>query len=201
MFKKLLTLLLLGGGVLSAETRVLAISGSLREDSCNTKLVKEAALEAKRQGAEVMVIDLRDFPIPFYDGDLESKEGMPPHAKRLRQLMISSQAIFIATPEYNGSPSAVLKNALDWASRNEQGQPSREAFQGKKFAVMSASPGGGGGSRAAAHLQSILQNMGGTVVSTKVAVPSVYDAFDSQGKLKSQQLRIQLQQQIQEALK
>ena len=162
-------------GSLAADMKVLAFAGSTREDSYNKKLVREAAGLAKQMGATVTVIDLKDFPMPFYDGDLEASQGLPPQAKRLRALMMDSDAIVIATPEYNGSVSAVLKNAIDWASRDEKGQFSGEAFAGKKFALMSASPGGGGGARALAHLQTIIENVGGQVLDQRVAIAKAYN--------------------------
>ncbi len=163
---------------LTAELKVLAFSGSTREDSYNKKLLREAVALAKQKGAMVTIIDLKEFPMPFYDGDLEANQGLPPQAKRLRALMIDSDAIIISTPEYNGSISAILKNAIDWASRDEKGQFSQDAFDGKTFAIMSASLGGGGGSRALAHLQSILENVGGHVLEQHTTVAKAHQAFN-----------------------
>lgn len=179
---------------LSAELKILAFSGSTRDDSVNQKLVVEAANLARQMNASVTVINLKDYPIPFYDGDLEAKEGMPAKAKRLRQLMMQSDAIFIASPEYNGSLSAVLKNAIDWASRNEEGNFSLEAFKGKRFVIMSASPGPGGGARGLVHLRTILENVGGKVISEQVVIPDAYQAFDQQGHLKNQKIKSELKQ-------
>jgi NAD(P)H-dependent FMN reductase len=94
-----------------------------------------------------------------------------------------------------------LKNIIDWASRTENGGPSREAFQGKTFVIMSASPGPGGGARGLAHLRSIIENIGGTVLTEQISVPSGFTAFDEQGHLKDPALNTKLQQTIQEALK
>jgi NAD(P)H-dependent FMN reductase len=80
---------------LSAEVKVLAFSGSTREDSYNRKLLREAAVIAQEMGATVTIIDLKDFPMPFYDADLEKQQGMPPNVKRLRDLMIASDAVTI----------------------------------------------------------------------------------------------------------
>lgn len=198
MLKWCLAIGLLFGGPVAAETKVLAFSGSTREGSFNKKLVQEAAKMAQQMGAIVTVIDLRDYPLPHYDGDLEAKEGMPENAKRLRQLMMGSQAIIIASPEYNSSVSGVLKNLIDWASRNEEGKPSREAFKGKKFAIMSASPGQGGGARGLVHLRAIIEGIGGEVVQQQVSVPQAYNAFNAQGALESPELKEQLKQEIQQ---
>ncbi|CCB86824.1 NADPH:quinone oxidoreductase [Parachlamydia acanthamoebae UV-7] len=200
MWKLVLALSLFTSSMLSAETKVLAFSGSTRTDSINKKLVTEAGNLAKQLGATVTFIDLKDYPMPFYDGDIEKEQGMPNDAKRLRQLLIQNQVIFIASPEYNGSLSAVLKNALDWASRSEDGGSSRDAFKGKKFVLMSASPGQGGGTRGLAHLRSIIEGIGGTVISQQFVVPNAFEAFDSQGKLKNPQAGSELKQIVQQAI-
>ena len=114
--------------------------------------------------------------------------------------MIQSNVILIASPEYNGSLSGVLKNTIDWASRNEEGEGSREAFKGKKFVLMSASPGPGGGANGLIHLRSILERIGGTVVPQQIIIPDAYNAFDDQGRLKDNKIKNELQQAIQAAL-
>lgn len=182
-----------------AETKVLALSGSSREDSVNKKLVTEAAAFAKQAGAKVTIVDLKDYAMPFYDGDLEANEGMPAKAKEFRQLFLDSDVILIASPEYNGSLTAVLKNAIDWASRDGQGGGSRDAFKNKKFVLMSASPGSTGGSRGLEHLRAILGNLQGNVVVEQITVPDAYSAFDEQGHLKNTKLADQLKQLVQTA--
>lgn len=177
---------------LSAETKVLAFAGSTRTDSVNQKLVNEAAQLASQMGASVTVINLKDYPIPFYDADLEAAEGMPAHAQQLRQLMIQSEVILIASPDYNSSVPAVLKNVLDWASRSEEAGSSRDAYKGKKFGIMSASPGLSGGARGLIHLRTIITAVGGTVNPMQVSVPGAYNAFDEQGHLKNEELKIKL---------
>jgi chromate reductase, NAD(P)H dehydrogenase (quinone) len=200
MLKWLLVIGLSCIGPLSAQVKVVAFSGSTREQSVNKKLLQEAVKVAERMGAEVKVIDLRDFPMPFYDGDIEAKLGMPEHAKRFRQLLIESDAVLITSPEYNGSVSGILKNTLDWASRSENGQPSRDAFKGKKFAIMSASPGPGGGARGLEHLRTIIENVGGIVVQQRLSVPNAYNAFDPQGALRDDTLKHKLSEEIQQLL-
>lgn len=160
-----------------AEIKVLAFAGSVRKDSYNKKLLGDAASIARQMGAKVTVIDLKDYPMPFYDADLEASQGLPKNADRLRELMINSDAIIIASPEYNASISAVLKNTLDWASRDKKGGYSPQAFKGKKFAIMSASPGPGGGHRGLTHLRTILEALGGTVVKPEVSISSAHEYF------------------------
>lgn len=196
----MLTLFLLCTAALHAQTKVLALSGSTRSDSANKKLVIEASHIARDLGADVTYIDLRDYPIPFYDGDLEEKDGMPANAKKIRQMMIQSDVIMIASPDYNGSMTAVLKNVLDWASRSEKGGSSREAYKGKKFVLMSASPGWKGGVRGLAHLRTVLEFIGGTVMPQQVVVPKAFDVFNSEGHLINEEIRIQLRNIIETSL-
>ena len=200
MFKWILVACVALSTALQAEINVLAFSGSLRDDSVNKKLVIEAANFAKQLGAKVTVLNLKDYAMPFYDQDLEDREGLPPKAREFRNLLIQSQVVIIASPEYNGSVSAVLKNALDWASRDDDANPSREGFKGKKFLLLSASPGRSGGTRGLVHLRAIIENIGGTVLQNQVSVPNAYDAFNEQGQLKDPQLRTQLQQSVRSAL-
>lgn len=183
MWKWIILLCAICSASLSAEINVLAFSGSTRKDSVNKKLVLEAAHFARGKGANVTVIDFKDYAMPFYDGDLEAANGMPIKAKQLRQLMIKSRVIFIASPNYNSSLSAVLKNAIDWASRSEEGHESREAFKGKIFVIMSAGPGASGGAKGLGHLKTILEKLGGTVLPQQFVVPHAGQAFDQEGHL------------------
>lgn len=186
--------------IVSAEVKVLAISGSTREASINKKLVTEAAEIARKTGADVTVINLNDYPIPFFNEDLETEQGMPVKAKQLRRQMVTSNVILIASPEYNGSLPAILKNVIDWASRAETGGPSREAFQGKTFVIMSSSPGAGGGAKGLSHLKSIIENIGGKVVEQQVALPNGFTAFDAQGHLKDPAMQANLEKAVRSAV-
>lgn len=175
--------------------KILAISGSTRTDSYNKKLLIEAVETAKNLGAEVTVIDLKDFFMPFYDGDLE-KEGMPEGVKKFRRLIVEADGVIIASPEYNRSFSAVLKNALDWASRSEEGTFTRDAFENKLFALMSASGGKSGGKKGLAHLQDVIEDLGGTVLPVQVSVGKVHEVVNSQEGLKASSVKEPLEQEI-----
>src|SRR5262245_37351060 len=122
MWKWMIILCVACSAALHAEINILAFAGSTRQESVNKKLIAEAAFVARQLGANVTLIDLKDYPIPLYDGDLEAKKGMPSKAKKLRQLIEKHSIILIASPEYNGSLSAVLKNVIDWMSRTEEGK-------------------------------------------------------------------------------
>lgn len=183
-----------------AELKVLAFSGSTRNGAYNQALTKEAARIASEKGAKVTVINLEDFEMPFYQADVEAAKGMPKNAKKFRDLMLSHDRIIIASPEYNGSVTAVLKNALDWASRSEKGEFSADAFKGKTFALMSASPGKGGGKRSLDHLHQIIVGLGGKTTHTEVVVPQSYLAFDGKERLKNNDTKKRIEQAVNELL-
>jgi chromate reductase len=170
--------------IMASPPKILAFAGSTRIDSYNKKLVKIAAAGAKAAGAEVTYIDLRDLPLPLYDEDLEAQEGLSANARTLKDLMISHQGLLIASPEYNSSLTAVLKNAIDWASRPAPNEAPLAAFAGKVAAIMSASPGALGGLRGLVHLRSILGNIKVLVLPDQIAITKAYEAFNADGTLK-----------------
>ncbi|MEH2309306.1 NADPH-dependent FMN reductase [Nostoc sp.] len=170
--------------IMASPPKILAFAGSTRIDSYNKKLVKIAAAGAKAAGAEVTYIDLRDLPLPLFDEDLEAQKGLPANARTFKDLMISHQGLLIASPEYNSSLTAVLKNAIDWASRPAPNEAPLAAFAGKIASIMSASPGALGGLRGLVHLRSILGNIKVLVLPDQVAVPKAYEAFNPDGTLK-----------------
>src|SRR5690606_32044347 len=137
----------------SMSIKVLALAGSTRTGSYNRMLAALAAEAAREAGAEVTLINLRDYPMPLYDGDLEEREGLPTSARQLRELFLSHDALIIASPEYNGSLSAVLKNTIDWLSRPQPGDPPRACFANKVAVIVSASTGALGGMRGLVHLR------------------------------------------------
>lgn len=169
---------------MSKTPRILAFGGSLRRDSFNQKLAAIAAEGAKEAGAEVTVIALRDFPLPVFDEDLERESGKPEAAVRLKRLFAEHDGLIIASPEYNSSVTAALKNAIDWVSRVDgPDEPMLSALAGKSAVICAASPGGLGGLRGLVHLRAILGNIGITVLPDQVAVGGAYQAFDSAGAL------------------
>lgn len=200
-FARSLLLFLILTTHLSAQMKVLSFSGSTRGGSFNKKLVQEASCMAKNSEAVVKQIDLKNFPMPFYDGDLESTQGMPYYAKEFKRLMVESDVIIIASPDYNGSLSAVLKNALDWASRSEDGKSSRDAFKGKKFVLMSTSPGKSGGIKGLLHLRSIIENIGGSIVLEPLAIGQSHNVFDVNGHVKDEAIKLRVQQLVKAGLK
>jgi chromate reductase len=164
--------------------KILAFAGSTRTESYNKKLVKVAAEAARKAGAAVTLIDLRDYPLPLYDGDLEA-QGIPENVHKLKKFFLENDGLLISSPEYNSSITGVLKNALDWVSRTTgAGEPSLSAYRNKVAALISASPGALGGLRSLFTLRPMLSNIGVLVLPSQVAVGKAADAFDPQGQLK-----------------
>lgn len=169
---------------MSTTARIVALAGSTRRDSYNKRLARIAAQGAEAIGAEVTVVELNDHPMPLFDEDLEAAEGPPAGAKSLKALLVAADGLLIASPEYNSSISAVLKNAIDWVSRPVPGEAPLIAFRGKVAGLLSASPGGFGGLRGLVHLRSILGNIGVVVLPDQISIPSAHDAFGDDGRLK-----------------
>ena len=164
-------------------SKIIAFAGSTRTASYNKMLVRVAAEDVKKAGGEITLVDLRDFPMPLYDGDLEESDGQPPSGTKLYELMKEHQGLLLACPEYNSSITGVLKNTIDWVSRPREGEPPLAAFTGKVAALLSASPGALGGLRGLVHVRSILGNIGVTVIANQIAVPKAMEAFDADGSL------------------
>ena len=165
--------------------KILAFAGSLRKGSFNKKLIRIAVEGARSAGAEVTLIDLKEFPVPVYDGDDEAAKGLPDNAKKLKKLFLEHQALLISSPEYNSSIPGGLKNMIDWVSRAEtKEEPPLACFDKKVAAIMSASPGGLGGLRALVPLRMMLENIRVMVLPGQVAVSKADQAFDEKGALK-----------------
>ncbi len=161
--------------------KLLAISGSGRQDSLNAQLLSSAVAHAKALGAEVTTLDLRELALPIYDGDLESSAGLPTGCRALKQTLSGHHALLVASPEYNGFFSPLLKNAIDWASRPEEGKTS--PFTGKVAALLAASPGALGGLRGLPFVRLLLTNLGVLVTPGQMSLPNAHQAFDASGQL------------------
>jgi chromate reductase len=169
--------------------RVLAISGSLREGSHNTALLRAAA-DLLPPSAELELFDgLRE--VPPYDQD-DDREPAPEAVRRLRLEIEAADAVLFATPEYNSSIPGQLKNALDWASR-----PLREsALRDKPVTVIGASAGSFGAVWAQAELRKVLAASGARVVGEELPVARAEEAFDVDGRLADAELEAQLARQL-----
>ncbi len=164
--------------------RILAFSGSARRESLNKKLLAAAVADTRSAGAEVTLIDFREFPIPMYDGDLEEAEGIPPNAQKLIELITQHAGLLIASPEYNSQMTPLLKNAIDWCTRADE-----NPLEGKIAAIVSASPGALGGIRSLTLARQLLIHLGCHVVPTQCILPQANKAFDENGSLKEERHR------------
>jgi NAD(P)H-dependent FMN reductase len=169
---------------MSVRPKILAFAGSLRKDSLNKKLVKIAVKGAQDAGADVTYIDLKDYPLPVYDQDLEESQGLPENAKKLKKLLLEHDGFLIASPEYNSSIPGNLKNMIDWTSR--PASPDEVylcCFIDKAVALMSASPSPLGGIRGLVHTRSIFGNIFSHVLPKQKCIPNADKAFDEKGQL------------------
>lgn len=158
---------------------ILFFAGSARTESFNKKLAKQAYELAVSKGVDATFIDLRDYPMPIYDGDYEAENSLPENAIKLKRLFMEHAGVFIASPEYNSSISPLLKNSLDWISRpHEQNETPLVAFAGKQAALAATSPGYFGGLRGLVPLRMMLGNIRVTVLPDQLAVPNYGKAFD-----------------------
>ena len=154
-------------------TKILAFAGSTRKGSFNQAIMKVAAEGAREAGAEVTVIDLADFQMPLFNEDEEAEFGMPEKAQAFKELLMSHDGFLIASPEYNSSYPALLKNAIDWASRMGEGEKPLQAYRGKVAGIMAASAGGLGFMRVLVVLRMLLENLGTMVLPNQKAIAKV----------------------------
>ena len=164
---------------------ILVIPGSTRTGSMNRKLAQETVAALEAAGAETVLADLRDYPLLLYDGDLEAEQGRPAEAQKLKDLARRADGFVIASPEYNGSYPAVLKNAIDWISRPDPDERHLAVFRDKVAGVVSATPGPHGGARVRKHLSDLLGMISVQVVE-QLGVPHSAEAFDGAGHLARQ---------------
>ncbi len=164
---------------------ILTISGSLRGDSYNLRLLREAGAQAPAAVRMTSWDGLRD--VPAFDEDLESAPA-PQAVAELRAAIEAADAVLISTPEYNGSVPGALKNALDWASRPHRAS----ALSDKPVAVIGASPSPRGARAAVDDLCRVLGVIGADVLESVIAVESVHERFDEAGACSDDVLRRRL---------
>ena len=170
--------------------KILVFAGSARRDSLNKKLARVGAEAVRAAGGEATFVDLDDYPIPVYHGDLEAKEGMPENARKLRALFLAHDGLLIASPENNQSITSLLKNTIDWLSRDigdGKGVNSGLApYRGKVVGIMNATPGPYGGVRHLYHLRQVLSGLQTIVLPNQVQLAHADQAFDESGALKDE---------------
>jgi chromate reductase, NAD(P)H dehydrogenase (quinone) len=165
--------------------KILVIPGSLRTGSLNARLAAAAVHEFAQAGAEVTRISLGDFPLPIYDGDLQTKSGVPKNAINLKRMIGAHHGVLIVTPEYNSSVPALVKNTIDWVSRVQDAHETRgQIFRERAFAIAAASESRLGGTRALAALRLILAACQATVVPHQLALSFAGEAYDDMDRLK-----------------
>lgn len=166
-----------------SQVRVLVMSGSLRAASINTRLAACAGTALQEQGCEVDAVQMADFRLPVYDGDLEAAEGVPTAAVQLRERFKAADALLFCSPEYNGSVPGAFKNLLDWLSRPVGEESGLLPFKNKPVAIMASSPGALGGLRSLNHLRAVLSHVGCLVIPDQFGLPKGDQAFDDDGLL------------------
>jgi chromate reductase, NAD(P)H dehydrogenase (quinone) len=168
--------------------KILVFAGSVRTGSYNSRLAALAAREFSQAEADATLISLLDYPMPIYDGNLETASGPPENAVKLKRLMGLQHGVFIASPEYNASITPLLKNTLDWVSRvRESKEPPLAAYKGRAFALGAASNGTYGGMRSLIALRQVLElGCGALVIPEQVAVREAASAFDDDGSLRDE---------------
>jgi len=168
--------------------RILAISGSLRAGSYNTALLR-AAQSLAGDAIEFEIATLHG--IPLYDGDLEQRDGLPEAVASLKEKIVASSGVLLATPEYNNGIPGVFKNAIDWLSR-----PSSDiarVFAGRPFAVIGASPGGFGTILAQGAWLPVMRTLGVRYwTGGRLMASRATQLFDEQGRLRDETVRGQL---------
>jgi len=168
--------------------QLLFFAGSTRQGSYNKKLARLAQRIATANGIGGVFVDLKDYPMPLYNGDLEAEHGPPQKAQEFKALLGEYQGAFIASPEYNSSITPLLKNTLDWMTRvRAPGETGLETFKSRVFAISGASPGYYGTMRSLLNLRQILTlGLGALVIPQQLALPRANDAFEEDGSLKDQ---------------
>jgi len=165
---------------------ILIFAGSNRQDSINKKLAQIATQTAEQLGFKASFIDLKDYPMPLYDGDIEQNQGIPETAHKLEALIKTHDAIIIASPEYNGAFTPLLKNTIDWMSRINM-----MFLQSKVIGLMSASPSPSGGARSLALVRNWFENMRLNPTSESYSLAEAMNAFENDKLKEAQQAKLE----------
>jgi NAD(P)H-dependent FMN reductase len=177
---------------MTTPTPLLVFAGSTRAQSFNRKLATAAADLGREAGAAVTHIELADFDIPLYNADLEAR-GTPRDVVRLKEIFFAHPAWIVASPEYNGSYTGLLKNTIDWVSSPIKGDPvwasGSKPFAGKVVGMLSASPGALGGLRSLSHLAPLLMNLQCWVSPKQFALSKAGEAFTTDGQFTAEAAR------------
>jgi NAD(P)H-dependent FMN reductase len=166
-----------------APLKVLIVPGSNRSESLNVKLAGHITRELSLMDVDATRISLADYPMPIYDGDDEVKNGIPESTHKLIAQFKAHDAVVIVSPEYNGSIPPVLKNAIDWMSRDGSAP-----FRDRVYALAAASPSYRGGLRVMIALRHCLEfALGALIIPEQFMPPHADKAFDENGALTDEQ--------------
>ena len=169
-------------------TSLIGISGSLRQGSFNTALLR-AARDLMPEGAALEIRSIAD--IPLYNGDLEQRDGIPAPVTALKEAIAAADGLLIATPEYNNSIPGVLKNTIDWLSRPASDIP--RVFGAKPVALMGASPGPFGTILSQSAWLPVFKTLGAQLWSgERLLVSRAREAIGQDGSLTDEKIRERL---------
>jgi NAD(P)H-dependent FMN reductase len=161
------------------QLKIIAFAGSLRKDSYNKRILQIVTQKIASMNVNITILDLNDYDFPLFNQDLEAEPGMPLKVRNFKQAIHSANSIIIASPEYNGSITGVLKNAIDWASRKvDPKEETYEAFARKPVGIISASPGYYGGLRGVMHLRDVMMTLGSVVMPENISIPGAHEIND-----------------------
>ena len=147
-----------------------------------------------------MVINLNDFELPFYNGDIEEEIGLPENAKKFKEILNHMDGLVISCPEYNGGISAVMKNFIDWVSRKGDDTEAKLAFKEKIAYIACATTSQGGGKRGLNVLRMILGNVGVKVATSQFGLATADQFFNADGEITEERVKNELDQSVGEFL-
>ncbi len=175
------------------QMKIITFAGSLRKDSLNKKVCRNVMNYVQQNKlAEIEFIDLKALDIPVYDGDIETAQGLPGGVQKLCAKIHEVDALIIATPEYNGSIAAALKNALDWISREKV-----VSIAGKHVLMCAASPGALGGVRGLWHSRVPFEALGCHVYPDMMGFSKAHELFDSEDQILDEKTKLRFEKLIQ----
>lgn len=162
--------------------KLVFFAGSSRRDSLNKQLAQAAANAAQSPEVKTKFVDLADFDIPMFNADLEHDIGTPTDVIKLKAVLDDCDGLFIASPEYNGAYTGLLKNTIDWMSRHNDNELT--PFKDAVVAISAASPGPRGGLGGLMSLRLVINHIGGYVIPTQAAIGGA--KFNDDGSLKDE---------------
>lgn len=158
--------------------RVIVFAGSARSDSVNKHVARVAARLLRERDVDARFLDLADYEMPLYHGEIEAEHGVPDAGHALAAEFVPASGLLIASPEYNGAMSALLKNTVDWVTRID-----RAILRDKYYGLMAATPGPRGGVRGLALVRQWLESMRLDVTPEDLSIPNIHEVLDASGDI------------------